>query len=108
MKLNGSAVELGKGEWNAEQVFAGERLYCAVTVEAAKAIGKAMAQISSEDIRRLPLHEITGIIAHGLLEVAMRQIMVAKMPVTIDEFGMAARLVYASCHQYEERDDHSH
>jgi hypothetical protein len=101
MKLNGSAVELGKAEWNAEQVFAGERLYCAVTVEAAKAIGRAMAEISSEDIRRLPLHEITGIIAHGLIEVAMRQIMAAQMPVTIDEFGMAARLVYASCHQHQ-------
>jgi hypothetical protein len=96
MKLNGSAVEL-KTEWNAT----GERLYCAVTVQAAKAIGRAMAEISSEDIRRLPLHEITGIIAHGLIEVAMRQIMVAKMPVTIDEFGMAARLVYASCHQHQ-------
>lgn len=86
---------------DAEKMFAGERLYSALQIQTSEAIDLAVMR-ASDAIALMSTHEITGIIVHGLLEAAMRQIMTTKMPVTLAEFEGAARLVYASCHQHEE------
>jgi len=100
MLVNGDGVN----DWTLEQVFTGERLYCSVTV----AVGKAINEAVMEVMRAAPetflpaRHEITGIVAHALLEVAMRRIMAARMSCTLAEFEAAARFVYASCHAQEQ------
>jgi hypothetical protein len=87
-------------EWTMEQVFAGERLYSALQTELDGAIYTAVVDTTGANL--LPVHEIAGIVAHGLLEAAMRQIMATKMPCSLTEFESAARFVYASCHALEE------
>jgi hypothetical protein len=99
MLVNGDGVTAR--DWTMEQVFAGERLYCSLQVEVAEGIDIAMSQVP--EAGTLSMHETTGIIAHSLMETAIRLIMAARMPCSLMEFENAARLVYRSCHAIEEQ-----
>ena len=93
----------GETGWSTEQVFTGERLYCYLQAEVTEAIDLAVGQVA--ELQQLTLHEVAGIIAHGLMETAMRQIMAAKMPCSLAEFEAAARQVYQSCHGLNDHGD---
>jgi hypothetical protein len=96
----------GETGWSTEQVFTGERLYCYLQVEVTEAIDLAVGQVA--ELQQLTLQEIAGIIAHGLLETAMRQIMAAKMPCSLSDFLNAAAQVYQSCHGLDGHGDAHH
>jgi hypothetical protein len=101
MQVNGE-----RAGWSMEQVFTGERLYGHLQVEVAEAIDLAVAQVA--ELRHLTEQEVAGIIAHGLMETAMRQIMAAKMPCSMADFEAAARMVYANCHAHDEHHGETH
>lgn len=105
MLRNAYPVEIGDEtcDWTRERITAGERLYSGLQSEVAEAVDLAVSQ-AAESVRLLSSAEISGIIVHGLIETAVRQIFKTKMPCTLEQFEQAARFVYkTSCH-HEERE----
>jgi hypothetical protein len=98
---------LDNAGWTKDQVMAGLHFYGTLQAEVAEAVGRA-GSLSPHALVLLGPSEIVGVIVHGLLESAMRQILAARLTVSLADFERAARFVYrSSCHEGD-GEDHLH